>query len=57
MTNKELITAAQVFFSSLPDDEFSKTFTKWQERMDACLAVSGAYFEKDVRLLDMADSE
>ncbi len=54
-TTQECITTAQVFFNSLSSDDFEKTFTKWEDRMHFCLAVQGAYFEKDAQTLNLTD--
>ncbi len=54
-TTQECITAAQTFFNSLSSNDFEKTFTKWQDRIRSCLAVQGAYFEKDVQTLNLTD--
>ncbi len=50
-TTQECITATQTSSS----DDFEKTFTKWQDHMRSCLAVQGAYFEKDVQTLNLTD--
>ncbi len=49
------ITTAQMFFNSLSSNDFEKMFTKWQDCTYFCLAVQGAYFEKDVQILNLTD--
>ncbi len=45
----ELMTAVNFLFQDLPIEGFHKTMTtKWKERMLACIANDGGYFEKDI---------
>ncbi len=49
--NQEVITAAEQFFTTLPQEEFGKIFTKWQGKMDLYLRVRGATLKKNILLM------
>ncbi len=45
----EFVTAVNSFFKDLPSEEFHRLMTaKGKERMLACIADDGGYFEKDL---------
>ena len=43
--SKSLQRAVTKALLSIPHDEFRKTFNKWIERLELCIANQGNYFE------------
>ncbi len=51
-TNKNIVSAAHIFFNSIVENDFQHIFQKWQNLTDKCLTNIGTYFEQDIRWLD-----